>query len=795
MQATIDYLAPLAPTAAARATFRVALVGIEFEENLSLRYLAGALQAAGYGQVQIYPYNSVTEAEALAAELAAAGVGLVGVSMAFQVRAVEDMALVELLREAGYRGHVAAGGQFATLHYPELFADCPGLSSVVRFEAEATIVQLADALCAASPTARPPGSAPDLLPDLGAVSGLVWRGADGALRTNSSTPVPDDLNQLPWPLRRPDRAEYLGLKTMHMVGSRGCHATCKYCCVAALASERSQAAKAAGAPSALPGTRRRSAPNVAAEIAALYFGQGVRIFEFQDDNWIHPKVETAVAYFRELKAELDRRGVGQIGLSLKTRADAVQPEILRALQAIGLIRVFVGIESGTQSLLTRLGRKSRDNASLRALQTLREFGVPAYFNALLFGPDIRFADLEPELQFLDECLDFPFEVVEVVIYGKTGLYESLTAENRLHGNYLIYDYDYLDEATQRTHALVSQLDTRHFGVYSPVKMAADLGFNLGILQVFHPGPDTARLAAEVADLTRAINHDQLRLIRRAAAYAQRPGSLSAARQELRHAAVAADLEFYRQIIELHQRMEQLVARRTQRPEVRCYYRTGAVVQSALLAGLFALLAVPAPGQALRIRMKPGADSLLTIRAEALAENFSRRDWRQLARELRPKEKPLDAYLDGNYIYTRSQEASKRPLQAREKSYHQYRNAMRRLERQRTKEDYQQLRRLLLDHQPKIRVASSLVYYLDAAGQVQQVRESARHRPPLTPATEAAIIRLLRARKFHARQRHEQWLMQPSRERLAQFRRRAKFKLNKTLIKLHLKKAPRRGPMD
>ena len=794
MQATIDYLAPLAPTPVARAAFRVALVGIEFEENLSLRYLAGALQAVGYGQVQIYPYNSLSEAEALAAELVAAGVGLVGVSMAFQVRAVEDMALVELLRRAGYRGHVAAGGQFATLHYPELFEDCPGLSSVVRFEAEATIVQLADALCPAAGPA--PDLAPDHSPDLSTVSGLVWRGADGALRTNPSTPVPDDLNQLPWPLRRPDRAEYLGLKTMHMVGSRGCHATCKYCCVAALAAERSQAAKAAGAPSALPGTRRRSAAGVAAEIAALYFGQGVRIFEFQDDNWIHPRVDTAVAYFRELKAELDRRGVGQIGLSLKTRADSVQPDILRALQAIGLIRVFVGIESGTQSLLTRLGRKSRDNASLRALQTLREFGVPAYFNALLFGPDIRFADLEPELEFLDECLDFPFEVVEVVIYGKTGLYQSLTAENRLHGNYLAYEYDYLDEATQRTHALVSQLDTRHFGVYSPVKMAADLGFNLGILRVFYPGPATARLAADVADLTRAINQDQLRLIRRAAAYARQPGPLAAARRALRHAAVTADLEFYRRIIELHQRMEQLVAGRTQRPEVRCYYRTGAVVQSALLAGLFALLAGPAAAQSPRSRPAPGTDSLLTVRAAALAENFSRRDWQRLAQELRPKERPLRTYLDGYYVLERSQETARQPLRVRQKSYHQYEKALARLERQRTQQDYQQLRRLLLDHQPKIRVASSLAFLVDATGRVQRVRETAQHRPALTPAAEAAIVRLLRDRQFRTHERWDQWFTNPSRERLAAFRQRTKRKLNTTLIKLHLKKAPRRrGPMD
>lgn len=781
MQPTIDFLTPVAALTPA-ANFRIALVGIEFEENLSLRYLAGALMADGYAQVAVYAYNSITQAEELAERLVAGEVDLVGVSMAFQVRAVEDMVLVQLLREFGFRGHITAGGQFATLHYEEIFHDCTGLDSIVRFEAEATAVQLAEALRAPEPA-------------LLTVPGLVWRAPGQTLRINHSTPAPGDINDLALPLRKADRTEYLGLKTMHMVGSRGCHATCKYCCVAALATERNQAAKASGGATALPGTRRRTAHGVAHEITRLYEGHGVRIFEFQDDNWIHPKVETAVAYFHELKAELDRLGVGQIGLSLKTRADSVQPEILQALQAIGLIRVFVGIESGTQSLLTNLGRKSRDNSSLRALQTLREFGVPAYFNALLFGPDVRFAEIEPELEFLELGLDFPFEVVEVVIYGKTGLYLSLTAEQRLHGNYLAYEYDYLDEATQRTYALVSQLDTRHFGVYSPVKMAADLGFNLGILQVFYPGPETRQLAQRVAALTRRINVDQLALIRRAAAWAQQPGSLGPARRELRAAAVAADLDFYRQIIALHHEMEQLVARRTHSPAVRCYYRTGAVVQSALLAGLFALVAGTAQGQA---TPPAGIDSVLTRQGAGLYRNFNRRDWKLFAQKLEPKTEPIATHL----IWPTTQASDytdKGKLKPNvRRSMRRFNDHIADLARQRQQEDYKQLRAILLSHNPKIKIASTLMYSADANGQVQEVAvTSTANAPKLSGRTRKVILQLLKDRQFRTREARG-WFTEPHpfRERVQHLRRRAKTKLRKTLIKLHLKKVPvRRGPLD
>jgi radical SAM superfamily enzyme YgiQ (UPF0313 family) len=778
MQATIDFY-DIAPPANPHS-FRVVLVGVEFEENLSLRYLAGALGAAGYPAVEVLPYNGIRDAAAVAAHIVASRASLVGISMAFQTRAVEDMTLVQLLRKAGFGGHITAGGQFATLHHTEIFQDCTGLDSIVRFEAEATIVQLAAAVAQPAPA-------------LHAVPGLVWRDASGQVHINHSAPEPGDINHLALPLRRAERAQHLGFKTAHLLGSRGCHATCKYCCVAALATERSQAGRAAGNANALPGTRRRTPANVAAEIAQLYFRHEIRIFEFQDDNWIPPKVATAVAYFTELKAELTRLGVGQIGLALKTRADSVHPEILTVLKEIGLIRLFVGIESGTQELLTRLGRKSRDNASLHALQTLREFRVPAYFNALLFGPDIRFADLEPELTFLEQCADFPFEIVEVVIYGKTGLYQSLLAEGRLHGNYLDYDYDYLEETTQRTHALVSQLDTRHFGVYSPAKMAADLGFNLGIVQVFYPGPATDRLARQVAALTREINLDQVRIIRRAAEYARLNAPVAAARSSLRAETVTADLDFYRRIIELHHQMEQLVQlAHPGQPAPTCYYRAGAIVQSAMLVGLFALLAGSAQAQ----QPKAAADKEHQQATTRLARHFNRHDWRLV----KPQLKHQDGCLNDSPLGQNIEAKRRNGL------FYDQRTAkhLKRLSKQRVRHEYQELRRILQQHNPKISIASTIFYYTDSEGIVRRAAGT-----NLSPTVERTIVELLQKQHFRAHEARpclpEKGMQAPEREYLLRgpttfheraylMRRRFKRKMTRTLIKLHLKRA-RRGPMD
>jgi hypothetical protein len=85
----------------------IALVGPEIEENLSLRYLASSLSAAGYAS-EIVPFCGERQFDAaLRAILDAAEPPLlVGLSLAFQWKATDTLALALALREGGYAGHV-----------------------------------------------------------------------------------------------------------------------------------------------------------------------------------------------------------------------------------------------------------------------------------------------------------------------------------------------------------------------------------------------------------------------------------------------------------------------------------------------------------------------------------------------------------------------------------------------------------------------------------------------------------------------------------------------------------------
>ena len=109
----------------------LALVGPEIEENLSLRYLASSLATAGFG-AEIFAFNrgedlpSTLEAILAPSEPPMA----VALSLAFQWRALDFLALAIALRARGYAGHITAGGHFGTFAATDLLRDFAELDSL-----------------------------------------------------------------------------------------------------------------------------------------------------------------------------------------------------------------------------------------------------------------------------------------------------------------------------------------------------------------------------------------------------------------------------------------------------------------------------------------------------------------------------------------------------------------------------------------------------------------------------------------------------------------------------------------
>ena len=173
----------------------VLLVGAEELENLSTRYLAATLRQNGYS-VELAAFSTADEMDAVVQQAQSAQPRLVGLSIIFQYRAPEFLALADELRHILPQAHITTGGHFPTFAASDLLRDYAALDSVVRGEGELTLLELVQQL--------------DSPATWHTILGLSFR-RDGRIVENPPRPLIADLDSLPFPARDTPPQHHLGL--------------------------------------------------------------------------------------------------------------------------------------------------------------------------------------------------------------------------------------------------------------------------------------------------------------------------------------------------------------------------------------------------------------------------------------------------------------------------------------------------------------------------------------------------------------------------------------------------------
>jgi radical SAM superfamily enzyme YgiQ (UPF0313 family) len=144
--------------------------------------------------------------------------------------------------------------------------------------------------------------------------------------------------------------------------------------------------------------RARSPENVADEMAELRRTRGVRMFVFHDDDFFTRDHARDLARLTALREALRRRGVTDIATVVKARPDDVDRQVFSVLQDIGLLRVYLGVETGSTEGLRTLGRGVDLTENHRALSFLRDRDLYTCFNMLLFDPESTVRSLRQSLR-------------------------------------------------------------------------------------------------------------------------------------------------------------------------------------------------------------------------------------------------------------------------------------------------------------------------------------------------------------------------------------------------------------
>jgi radical SAM superfamily enzyme YgiQ (UPF0313 family) len=371
------------------------------QQRLPARALAAALRRAGL-RAHLAHFGVGVEPAALASLADRLKPGLVVFSILFDHLVAENLALATALRTAGVDAHLTMTGPLATFAYGTLLESCPALDSVLRGEADGSVVALANALGDGS--------------GWRAVAGLAYRAPD--IRANP-LPSPAELDTLPFPARDEPFPHATGLAFATVAASRGCPHTCSFCLPCA--------AYRAGPG---PAHRLRSIPNLLDEIEYLYRA-GTRLFLFDDEQFLPPgggRYERVCA----LEDGLRRRGL-EIAFTLKCRPDDVEEGLFRQLKALGLIRVYLGVEAGCQRSLDLFGKQVTPVCNARALALLDKLGIVVDFRCLIFHPWSTLETVQTDVAFLQAEIPYvptPYTFREVVVYPGTRLAARLVEEGR-----------------------------------------------------------------------------------------------------------------------------------------------------------------------------------------------------------------------------------------------------------------------------------------------------------------------------------------------------------------------------
>lgn len=410
----------------------------DFSESLGIGYIAAHARQAGYTVDIIDCVLEELSCESAVKQVMERPPSVVGISV-LQVAFEEVRKIVDLLRQAGFKGHICLGGHFPTFRYSEILQVCEEISSVIRFEGERSFTELLEAYHNGW--------------DWRHIPGIAFQ-TDTGVHCNTPRPLVQDLDNLSFPARDCLPHALRTNRTITISGSRGCWCDCVFCTVTSFYDEPTG-----------PRWRGRSPISIVDEMEYLSDQYACSSFTFVDDNFMgagrRGKVRAS-----EIAGEIIRRRL-KVEFSIECRTDDVERDLMMRLKEAGLRSVFIGVESGLDSRLKRLGKRNLAKNSFRALGVLSDLGLTTVVGFILFDPHVTLEEIRGELEFLRqfEAFDLPALIRCLEIRPGMQLYSELLAEDRLFGPRFKEYYEFEDRRVALLHTTIMDVLPWHVGSY------------------------------------------------------------------------------------------------------------------------------------------------------------------------------------------------------------------------------------------------------------------------------------------------------------------------------------------
>ena len=193
------------------------------------------------------------------------------------------------------------------------------------------------------------------------INGITYRNGTEIIR-NNDRPFLENLDELPFPARdlvknelyiRPDTGEKQAIIRV----AAGCPYHCFFCLATPVSGSK---------------VRYRSADNIIAEIKECISKYDIRSFVFWSDLFTANKV-----FVKELCEKLTKENLG-IKWSSNSRVDTIDRETLAMMKKAGCTLMSLGIESGSQEILDKIGKKITKEQALNTVKMCKELGIQTF---------------------------------------------------------------------------------------------------------------------------------------------------------------------------------------------------------------------------------------------------------------------------------------------------------------------------------------------------------------------------------------------------------------------------------
>jgi len=210
---------------------------------------------------------------------------------------------------------------------------------------------------------------------------IVWNGSRGVIKDLDSLPIPDRSLIDHERYRETWRHDH-GFMLTSVITSRGCPWGCHFC----------------SNPVAPFGRRYtyRSPENVVDELEVLVRKFGYDYVWFADDVFTVLKPRTL-----EICRLILERGI-DLRWSCLTRADRVDSQVLNAMKRAGCVKIFYGVESGSQKILDAMNRGMKISQIRDAVAATKAAGIMVHAFMQMGFPGETYRTMTRTIGFLEE---------------------------------------------------------------------------------------------------------------------------------------------------------------------------------------------------------------------------------------------------------------------------------------------------------------------------------------------------------------------------------------------------------